>query len=130
MLDVLLDRQPHAEFAARLMTYADRNVLEGMLCATTVTTMYYLLSKAAGAAQAARHVESILAIFDVAPVDGTVLLSAMTLSFSDYEDAVLHESARLAGAEGIVTRNQRDFGNSSIRVYAPSEILGVIQASL
>jgi hypothetical protein len=43
-----------------------------------------------------------LSLFDVAPVTRAVLTDALDLAFADYEDAVLHESARHAGAEAIV----------------------------
>ncbi|MDY0088726.1 MAG: PIN domain-containing protein, partial [Coriobacteriia bacterium] len=46
VLDVLLDREPHAEVAARLLSLVDQGRLDGMVCATTVTTIHYLASKA------------------------------------------------------------------------------------
>lgn len=35
---------------------------------------------------------------------------------------VLHEAARHAGADAIVTRNERDFLGASLRVYGPAEL--------
>ena len=53
VLDLLLARQPHVETAAALVARVERGELTGCLCATTVTTIFYLASKAVGA-EAAR----------------------------------------------------------------------------
>jgi hypothetical protein len=49
------------------------------------------------------------------------------LDFSDFEDAVLHESAAAISAEGIVTRNTRDFAAATIPVYEPPQIISLLE---
>lgn len=129
VLDVLLDREPHAEVAAQLLSLVDTGKLEGVLCATTVTTIHYLASRAAGDAAAKRYVGELLALFDVACVDRPVLLSALGLDFSDFEDAVLHESALAVGATAIVTRNGKDFASARLPVFDPPELLAAVLAA-
>jgi hypothetical protein len=46
VLDVLLDRQPFAEPAARLLTAIERGQVGGLLGATTITTVFYLAERA------------------------------------------------------------------------------------
>lgn len=48
--------------------------------------------------------------------------------FQDFEDAVLHESARGAGADGLVTRNPEDFRTATLRVYRPNELLAAVSS--
>ncbi len=114
VLDVLLNRKPHAATASRLFVYVERNAIEGLLGATTVTTIHYLATKAVGKTQARKHLRTLLALFEVAPVNGVVILDALSLNFTDYEDAVLYEAAHHAGAGGIVTRNVSDFSRSTL----------------
>jgi predicted nucleic acid-binding protein len=123
VLDVLLERQPHVADAAILMARVERRELEGLLGATTVTTVHYLASKAIGRSRAERHVRTLLSLFDVAPVDGPVLTDALALGFPDFEDAVLHEAARRAGATGIVTRNAADFAGATLSLFVPTELV-------
>ena len=59
----------------------------------------------------------------VAPVNRAVLESALGLGFKDFEDAVLHEAARHAAVDWIVTRNARDFVGGGVRVCTPGEML-------
>lgn len=68
----------------------------------------------------------LMTLFEIAPVNRQVLDSALAGDFADFEDAVLHEAACLAGAHAIVTRNGKDFTHSRIPVYAPADIVKVI----
>lgn len=45
---------------------------------------------------------------------------------SVYEDAVLHAAAQNVRADCIVTRNVRDFRLATLKVYAPDELLAVM----
>ena len=123
VLDVLIDRAPFAEPATRLFARVEHSALGGYLGATTVTTVHYLVTRALGRSVGAQAVARLLALFDVAPVNRAVLADALTLSFQDYEDAVLHEAARHAGLGAIVTRDRAGFRNASLAVYSPEELL-------
>jgi len=103
VLDVLLAHAPHLGHATTLLDQVAAKSLDGLLGATTVTTIRYLGTKAAGPAPAQRHLRTLLSLFYVAPVTRAVLTDALELEFPDYEDAVLHEAARHAGATAIVT---------------------------
>jgi predicted nucleic acid-binding protein len=122
VLDVLLDRQPHVAASAEILSRTEAGELIGCLCATTVTTVHYLAAQAVGAERALGEVRKILSLFEIAPVNRTVLEAALELGFSDYEDAVLHEAARQVNAQGIVTRNRSDFKRSALPVYTPEEL--------
>lgn len=129
VLDLLLDREPHAQVAAELISLADQGRIDGVVCATTLTTVHYLASKAAGSAEAHHCVDDMLALFDVASVDREVLRAALGLRFPDFEDAVLHEAATVAGCSAIVTRNGRDFGAATLPVFDPHELLAAVLAT-
>lgn len=129
ILDVLLAREPHASTAARLCSLVDSERLDGRVCATTVTTIDYLATKALGARQATKLVREVLDLFGVAAVDGRVLDAALRLDFADFEDAVVHEAARACGAAGIVTRDRRDFARATLPVFDPHELLSAMVAA-
>ncbi len=129
ILDVLLARAPHVGPATVLLDRVAAKHVDGLLGATTLTTIHYLATKAVGAAPAQRHLRTLLGLFDVAPVTRAVLTDALELDFPDFEDAVLHEAARHAGAEGIVTRDPKGFAKARLKVYGPEELLRFIQAA-
>ena len=129
VLDVLIDRQPFAEPAARLLARVEHADLAGYVGATTVTTVHYLATRALGRSAATKAVARLLALFDVAPVNRTVLGDALALGFADYKDAVLHEAARHAGLSAIVTRDAAGFHGGSMVVYSPEELLRTLASA-
>lgn len=129
VLDVMLDRAPHAETAARLMSMSDSGRIEGYVCATTVTTIHYLVAKVLGVRTAEAHVRTLLDIFLVAPVDREMMAAALDLGFADFEDAVVHEAAVFADASAIVTRNGPDFAKASLGVFSPAELEAAVLAA-
>lgn len=126
VLDVLLAREPHAGIAASLLSSVDNKWIDGVLCATTVTTIHYLAAKAVGPKQTETHICTLMALFEIAPVTCDVLARAMDCGFADYEDAVLHEAAVSSGAAAIVTRNGKDFARATLPVLEPVELLAAI----
>jgi predicted nucleic acid-binding protein len=127
VLDVLLEREPHVRNATALFAAIDRGWLTGLLCATTITTVYYIGSQGQGRAYTHKKLEELLAMFTIAPVTHPSLVTALRLKFPDFEDAVLHEAAVAADAQGIVTRNEKDFRPSPLRIYSPAALIATLR---
>lgn len=127
VLDLLMDRKPFSEPAARLFSRVDEGDLSGFISATTVTTIHYLAHRTVGDRQARSEIRNMLDLFDVAPVNQTVLEGALESNFTDFEDAVLHQAALNVNADGIVTRNAGDFKRAAIPVFAPEELEHLMQ---
>lgn len=127
VLDHLLEREPFADAAEQLLSLVDAGRVQGVICSTTATTIHYLATKAVGAPAAADYLRELLSIFDVACVDRDVLRAALDAGFEDFEDAVVHEAARHAGASAIVTRNVPDFARAALPVFTPVELLAAFR---
>lgn len=123
ILDVVLDRQPHAEIAARLWAALETGHGKGYLPAHGVTTVYYLVEKARGAAFARRAIGALLAAFGVAPVNEAVLRRAVALAWPDLEDAVCAAAAEAAGCDVIASRDPSGFPDPPVRVSDPTTVL-------
>ena len=128
ILDVLLDRTPFVDDSAYLLSKVERSEIIGYVCATTITTIHYLATKALGPQVAAEHIGSLLSLFVIAPVNRLVLENALSLQFKDFEDAVLHEAALHVGAKYIVTRNSIDFKKARLPVFEPNEFINMIES--
>lgn len=50
---------------------------------------------------------------------------AIQSDFSDFEDAVQYHTALSGNIDAIITRNPKDYINSAIPVYTPSEFIQV-----
>jgi predicted nucleic acid-binding protein len=127
VLDVLLDRQPHAEWSAAVWSSIETGRSKGLLSAHSITTIHYLVRKELGIARAKRTIAAILRVFGVAKVDAAVLQEALALSLPDFEDAVTTAAAQAAGCEFIVTRDPKGFRGSPIRPLTPEAYLPFVQ---
>ena len=125
---LLLNREPFSDDAAFLMSLVEQSEIIGFICATTVTTIYYLAEKALGHQAASRHIRTLLNLFVVAPVNRVALEGAAASKFKDFEDAVIHASAIHAGAEYIVTRNSSDFKESRLPVFSPTDLFNNLES--
>ena len=128
VLDVLLDRAPHAEASAALWAAVERGEAEGLLTAHCITTLHYLASNAGGKGFGDRCVADVLSVFAVAPLDRGILEDALAMKWADFEDAVCASSAKASGCHLIATRDPRGFKGSGCPPLAPIEALAVIRS--
>lgn len=115
VLDVVLGRAEAAS-AGRLWAALEMGKGRGYIPAHGVTTIFYLVSRAQGAAFARRATDGILRTFAVASVDEKVLRRALSLGWPDFEDAVCASAAELCGCDAIVTRDPKGFVESPVRI--------------
>ena len=129
VLDVLMEREPFVTNADRLLSKVEVGEIDGLLGATTITTIHYLATKVVGKEKARKELSKLLSLFEIAPVNRSVLEAAIESNFADFEDAVLHEAARHADAQAIVTRNPGDFKKAELTVYSPEELVSLLSTS-
>ena len=126
VLDLLLDREPFVREAKILISKVEAGEFSGLLCATTVTTIHYLVSKSKNRDDAEKIIGSLLKLFDIASVTRAVLQDALEAKDRDYEDAVLYKSAYHAGADIIVTRDRSGFAKAELPVMSSKELLALL----
>lgn len=126
ILDVLLDRQPHARASAAAWNAVEHGQVEGFVAAHAVTTIHYLVSREIGAIRSKRVVAALLTVFRVAAVDGPVIQQAFRISGHDVEDAVTAVAAEFSSCELIVTRDPQGFRGSPVRHIPPEALLAIL----
>ena len=126
ILDLLLEREPFAKEAELLVNMVEKGEVEGVLCATTITTIHYLISKSLGKEKSIEVIESLFKLFEIAGVTRAVLIDALEVKDKDFEDAVLYKSAFHFGVTMIVTRDRSDFDKADIPVMSPHETLAML----
>lgn len=126
VLDVLLARKPFVDTAVLVFGLIEQSRIEGLLCATTITTVDYLLLQSLTRADTRQVLHKLLELFEIAPVNRPVIEEALQSRVTDFEDAILEQAGRLAGAEAIVTRDPRDFRHASLKAFGPDELLSIL----
>ena len=116
VIDLLLDRED-ADAACAVFDGAERGEYVLHICSLSFTTIFYALRKYLTIEQRIDALTQLKDAFEVAMVDSTVIEMALKSGWSDFEDAVQNFSAVANGQiTGIITRNIKDFSNSSLEI--------------
>ena len=102
-------------------------MVDGLVSATSVTDIMYILRKHIEPSGVREAVRTLLMVVDVADVLKNDISSAFLSDINDFEDAVQSSCAERIKAEYIVTHNLKDFDKSSIPAILPSEALSKIR---
>lgn len=128
VLDLLRDRAPRVTDAKPLLERVLRADIEGVVAATTITTIHYVARKTVGAERAAGAVAACMGAFEIAAVDRNVLAAAIVMHGSDFEDDVQIAAASATACDLIVTRDAGGFAQSPIPALAPADAMLRINA--
>lgn len=126
VLDVVQNRLPHYQDSADVLSRARTGDITAVLPSHAVTTLYYVLTKAAGQLKADETVDWLLAHFEVGVADKAVFRRARLLSLGDFEDAVVASVAEATHCDYVVTRNVSDFAGSPVPAVSPTDFLAVL----
>ena len=123
IIDYLDDRAPHADFAERLFDLCEQEEFIGILTASSITDIYYIMRKITGREKTLESLKLLFSVFEVVEVNRNDLLRAMESTVADFEDALMAVCAKRVKADCIVTRNIRDFANSPVATMTPEGFL-------
>lgn len=127
--DVLQSRQPFCEKAQTVFIAAANNQFIGFMTAKSATDIYYLTHRYTHDDKASRAVlNKLFMIFDILDTSGMDCRRAIPSAISDFEDAVMVETAVRTEMDCIVTHNTKDFTNSDLPVFTPEEFLDKLAA--
>ena len=123
LVDVALDRLPHAEPAAELLDRIEHGAHSACIAWHSVSNLYYLVAPSTGEVSTRDFVADLTRIVTVAAADTDAIRYAAELPMPYFEDAMQVAAARACGARHIVTRNIEDYQLSPIRAVTPQEAL-------
>lgn len=123
ILDVLCSRKGFVEDSSKIWKMCETNRIEGYISALSVPNIVYILRKELDPEKTMEIIQKLTLIFDVVDLKASDLKNAAAMLTSDYEDAIQMCQAARIHAEHIVTRNIRDFKESSVQALTPAELL-------
>ena len=124
VMDILLKREPHFEASYSAVRYATEQGYECFLSASAITDIFYLIRRELkNVDEARKSIERLLTLFEIADVQDVDIRNALSSTMDDFEDAVVHAIAARYRADMIITRNTKDFKETSVPVYTPGEFM-------
>ena len=130
ILDFFFDRKPFSDNAAKVLSLCESREIKGLITSVIISNVYYLLRQTSTHEKVIGKLMQLVTVTEVLTTDRDVIIKALNSNFKDFEDALQNYSAELNGQiDLIVTRNIKDFKNSSLGVMTPGNYLKTINAS-
>ena len=114
VIDLLEKREDFFMEAQDLFSLADRQKVKLYISALTFANTYYILQKTTGTTNARKILTRFKLLVNVLPVDDKIIELALVSDFVDFEDAIQYYTAIENNLEVIITRNKKDFKNSTL----------------
>ena len=124
ILDFLFDRKPFSEHAARVLSLCESKEIKGFITSVIISNVYYILRQTSTHEKVIEKLKQLITITEVLTTDKKIVLKALNSKFNDFEDALQNYSAEFNGQiDLIITRNVKDFKNSSLGIMTPGNYL-------
>lgn len=123
ILDLLGERHPFYEAAARLATLADKKKLVMVVSPISFAIVSYVLSKFEAAEIVKEKLRKFKIICEISKIDEGTIEKALNSKFNDFEDALQYFSAIESDCDILITRNAKDFRTSAIPIMSAEEYL-------
>lgn len=119
VIDYLHEREPHYRKTRLLMMAGRVGEFDLWITSSQVTDLVYILSDGGSRALIPRVLEQLRGLrtfVNVHPVGDREVDRMLAAAWKDPEDSLIFESALTMKADAIVTRNQKDFESSVVKV--------------
>lgn len=124
VIDFFTDREPYVNPASELFELSEQGSVNLYLSAVSINNIYYIVRKFLGHKKALEVVETLTEMTEIIGTTKTEIVQALKNDFSDYEVSVQYSSAlTIKDLDAIITRNIKDYRNSSIAVMTPLNFL-------
>jgi len=126
ILDVWLGRKPFLAASALILEAIFTGRATGLFCSSSVTDLHYICRRELGESAVRKRLTVLIDHLELTPVLSGRVRKAIRSPISDFEDAVLDESAFESKADYIVTRNPADFARGKVPALTPESVLRVM----
>ena len=124
VIDFFTDRAPHVNPASELFELNEQGKVKLYLSAISINNIYYIVRKFLGHKKSLEVIELLTEMTEIIGTTKNEIIQALKNNFSDYEDSIKYSSAlTIEDLDAIITRNIKDYRNSSIAVMTPLNFL-------
>lgn len=127
VIDIYTNRASGDPLSRKLLMMEKFGDLEFWASASSFTDMFFILNRFFESKRIQEVFEESFRWLQICPLSSEDIKHATNLRWSDFEDCVIDIAAQKVKADYLITRNKKDFGQSSIPVLTPSEFFDMLQ---
>lgn len=125
VLDVLCNRTEFVNDSMTVFKLCETKRIKGYISTLSIANLVYIMRKELNMGKISQLIEKLSLIFEIVDLKADDLKKATKLKFKDYEDAVQSIQAKRIKATYIITRNIKDFKNSTVPAINTKELISI-----
>lgn len=122
VIDLLEKRKEFYGEAQELFSLADQKKVKLYISALTIANTHFILFKHLKM-EAGKVLNKFKVLVETLPLDSKILELSLSSGRKDFEDAIQYYTAIENNMDVIITRNKKDFKNSSLPILTAKEYL-------
>jgi predicted nucleic acid-binding protein len=124
VLDWLLERQPFADNAKRILELCVSGELRGYLAGHSLLNIFYITRKVKSIKDRKDILLMLCDRFEIIDIDSDMIMTALrNEEWPDIEDGLQMQSAIQKDLDYIITRDMKDFAHSAIKAITPEDFI-------
>lgn len=123
ILDLLMERNPHYVYSAKLFSLIEQGKIEGYVSSLIFSNLFYIIRKLRSNQKAIESLKKLKLLLKVLAVDEKIIELALNSNFKDFEDAIQYYATLQNGIGILITRNKEDYKKSDIILFTAEEYL-------
>ena len=130
VIDLLQKREPFFDDAHQIFLAVANQKYEGAISANSVTDIYYLMHHFLHSdIKTRKALDTLFKLFRVLDTTELDCKKALLSPVSDYEDALMVETALSNKVDCIITRNTKDYVKAEVSILSPKEFIKKLEKS-
>ena len=127
IIDVAANREPFTEKSLNVIELCANSKVTGYLSSRSFCDIFYILRKDMSVELRKDFIKEIRKYLNTAIITDEIIDKALNNNdITDFEDAIQYACAESIGADYIVTRNIKDFGNGPVKAVTPEDLLELL----
>lgn len=126
LVDLFEAREPYSAVARKLIIMREFGDAELWASAQSFADIFYIERKTFGSKRTQEAFEESFKWLEICSVDAQDIHSAAAAKWHDFEDCIINTSAEKIKADYLITRNKKDFAQSSCTVLTPQELFELL----
>lgn len=127
LLDVILERKGFSEEALQILELQDNNRINAYTSTLSLANIAYFSRKFGK--DPFQIIGTLMRWITIVGLEKKHFDQVVNSSFKDFEDGLQYfTSLEVDGLDAIITRNVKDYRNSSVPIFTPKEFLAAFEA--
>ncbi len=123
LLDMFLKREPFFFYTQILLVEGEKRKLEINTSSLVIANINYVLRKQVGQITARENIKALVKSINILPFESDIIDLALVSNIADFEDAIQYFIAQKHNCDLIITRNIKDYKESTIPVLTAEQFL-------